>query len=48
MKANRRNFIKRMKKRKEDALEYTVEHYLPVVKMIGERSLRSRHGHRLE
>ena len=42
MKANHRNFIRRLKKRKEDALEYTVEHYLPVVKMIVEKSLQSQ------
>lgn len=47
MKANRRNFIKRLKKSKEDALEYTVEHYLPVVKMIVEKSLRSQRNHGL-
>lgn len=34
MKSNDRNFIKRLKRREEDALEYVVDHYLPLVKGV--------------
>ncbi|KOS69240.1 RNA polymerase factor sigma-70 [Lysinibacillus contaminans] len=34
MKSNDRNFIKRLKRQEEDALEYVVDHYLPLVKGV--------------
>lgn len=34
MKSNATNFIKRLKKQKEDALEYIVEHYSPLINAI--------------
>lgn len=34
MKSSERNFIKRLKKQKEDALEYVVDQYMPLVKAI--------------
>lgn len=44
MKEKRRNFIKILKKHKEDALEYVVEQYLPIVKMIVVKSLQSQNN----
>lgn len=41
MRANERNFIKRLKKHKEDALEYVVEQYYPLVKGVVLKSLQS-------
>lgn len=34
MRSTEKNFIKRLKRQKEDALEYTVDEYLPLVKGI--------------
>lgn len=34
MKSNERNFIKRLKRQEEEALEYVVDHYLPLVKGV--------------
>ena len=34
MKSNERNFIKRLKRQEEDALEYVVDYYLPLVKSV--------------
>lgn len=34
MKSNERNFIKRLKKQQEDALEYVVDHYIALVKGV--------------
>lgn len=34
MKSTDHNFIKRLKRQKEDALEYAVDKYLPLVKGI--------------
>lgn len=40
MRANGRNFIRRLKKQKEDALEYAVEQYYPLVKGVVLKSLK--------
>ena len=34
MKSNEKNFIKRLKRQKEDALEFVVDTYLPLIKGI--------------
>ena len=34
MKSNEKNFIKRLKRQEEDALEFIVDHYLPLIKGI--------------
>jgi RNA polymerase sigma-70 factor, ECF subfamily len=39
MKSNEQNFIKRLQMEKEDALEYIVDHYLPLVKGISYKVL---------
>jgi RNA polymerase sigma-70 factor, ECF subfamily len=43
MKCNARNFVKRLKKRKEDALEYIIDEYSPFVHAICRKAL-SAHG----
>lgn len=40
MAVNERNFIKRLKNGKEDALEYVIDRYLPIVKSIVQNVLR--------
>ena len=39
MRSNKKNFIKRLKAGKEDAVEYVIDEYLPFVKSIVNRSL---------
>ena len=34
MKSNDKNFIQRLQRQKEDALEFIVDHYLPLIKGI--------------
>lgn len=34
MKSNERNFIKRLKRQEEDVLEYVVDLYLPLLKVV--------------
>lgn len=41
MKSNKHNYIKRLKHKKEDALEYIMEEYFPLVKGIVRRTLSS-------
>jgi RNA polymerase sigma factor (sigma-70 family) len=41
MKSTRSNFIPRLKKRKEDALEYVIDAYMPLVKTISAKVLHS-------
>ena len=38
MKSTEKNFIKRLKRHEEDALEYIVEQYLPLVKGITQKN----------
>lgn len=39
MKCNENNYIKRLKKRKEDSLEFIVDKYLPLVKGLSYKIL---------
>ncbi|MEN2259109.1 hypothetical protein AAIB48_16720 [Paraclostridium benzoelyticum] len=39
MKCNENNYIKRLKKRKEDSLEFIVDKYLPLVKGVSYKIL---------
>lgn len=41
MKCSTKNFITRLKKQKEDALDYIIEEYLPLVKTIATRILHN-------
>ena len=40
MKTSRKNFIKRLKQKKEDAIEYVIEEYMPYLKAIVYRILQ--------
>ncbi|PFA69111.1 RNA polymerase subunit sigma-70 [Bacillus sp. AFS015802] len=42
MKSSPTNFIKRLKKKKEDALEYVIDAYMPLVKTIAMKILHNR------
>ncbi len=48
MKSTPANFIPRLKKRKEDALEYVIDAYLPLVKTIAAKILHSMHEHDID
>jgi RNA polymerase sigma factor (sigma-70 family) len=48
MKSTPANFIPRLKKRKEDALEYVIDTYLPLVKTIAAKILHSMHEHDID
>ena len=39
MKSNEKNFIKRLQRQKEDALEFVVDTYLPLIKGITHKVL---------
>lgn len=39
MKSTNENFISRLKRHKEDALEYTIDHYMPLVKTVATKIL---------
>lgn len=41
MKSTNDNFISRLKRHKEDALEYTIDHYMPLVKTVATKILYS-------
>lgn len=41
MKSSQANFIRRLKKQKEDALEYAIDTYLPLVKTIASKILHN-------
>lgn len=43
MKSNERNFVKRLQKQKEDALEFVVDAYLPIIKGITHKVLIPLH-----
>ncbi|MBM7584623.1 DNA-directed RNA polymerase specialized sigma subunit [Bacillus pakistanensis] len=42
MKSSSTNFISRLKKQKEDALEYIIDAYMPLVKTIATKILYNR------